>query len=284
MTRFGMSGRRSTSLRAGRRHFAVELGDVTLTYHAAAAGTARREASSVHRVAVHVGPPHTLWERRGAGDGQVGAHGWGDVVVTARGERTTTRWDRDTRFVEVALASPRVQQAAAELDGAREPEVGRFSHCDPFLRDAVLSLLRLALSSGVEDALRRDGLVDAIAARLVSPRAPRPAVALAPAALRRVQERLHDELAEPHRSADLAALAGLSRFHFARQFRRATGLSPHAYLLEVRVLEAARLLATGADVGDVAAAVGFGSRAHLSRQLASRLSITPGALRGLARR
>src|ERR1700709_716985 len=60
---------------------------------------------------------------------------------------------------------------------------------------------------------------------------------------------------------DLAAAAGLSRAHFSREFRRAFGESPHAYLLTRRLERAAALLRlTDRSVADVCFSVGLQSR------------------------
>src|SRR3954462_780827 len=59
---------------------------------------------------------------------------------------------------------------------------------------------------------------------------------------------------------DLSHAAGLSRAHFSREFRRAFGVSPHAYLLTRRLERAAALLRmTDRSVADVCVAVGLGS-------------------------
>ncbi|HET7443860.1 MAG TPA: AraC family transcriptional regulator [Solirubrobacterales bacterium] len=64
--------------------------------------------------------------------------------------------------------------------------------------------------------------------------------------------------AEPLSVDDLAAAAGLSRAHFSREFRRAFGVSPHAYLLTRRLERAAALLRnTDNSVAEVCLAVGL---------------------------
>jgi AraC-like DNA-binding protein len=64
--------------------------------------------------------------------------------------------------------------------------------------------------------------------------------------------------AEPLNVDDLAAAAGLSRAHFSREFRRAFGVSPHAYLLTRRLERAAALLRnTDNSVAEVCLAVGL---------------------------
>ena len=65
---------------------------------------------------------------------------------------------------------------------------------------------------------------------------------------------------EPLRVDDLAGAAGLSRAHFSREFRRAFGESPHAYLLTRRLERAAALLrATDRSVADICFSVGLRS-------------------------
>ena len=60
--------------------------------------------------------------------------------------------------------------------------------------------------------------------------------------LRRVEEMVHDRLAEDLSLAELARVADLSKSHFARAFRRSTGLPPHQYQLTARIERAKHLL------------------------------------------
>lgn len=63
---------------------------------------------------------------------------------------------------------------------------------------------------------------------------------------------------EPLGVDDMAAAAGLSRAHFSREFRRAFGVSPHAYLLTRRLERAAALLrSTDNSVAEICLAVGL---------------------------
>jgi transcriptional regulator GlxA family with amidase domain len=65
---------------------------------------------------------------------------------------------------------------------------------------------------------------------------------------------------EPLGVDDLARAAGLSRAHFSREFRRAYGESPHAYLLTRRLERAAALLrTTDRSVADICVSVGLQS-------------------------
>jgi AraC-like DNA-binding protein len=85
---------------------------------------------------------------------------------------------------------------------------------------------------------------------------------------------------EPLRVADLARTAGLSRAHFSREFRRAFGESPHAYLLTRRLERAAALLrATDRSVAAICFAVGLRSVGSFTTSLTRAYGITPTAYR-----
>ncbi|MFN3670580.1 MAG: AraC family ligand binding domain-containing protein [Bosea sp. (in: a-proteobacteria)] len=79
--------------------------------------------------------------------------------------------------------------------------------------------------------------------------------------------------------AEIGADVGLPRHHLIRAFRRETGLTPHAYLVDVRIRRARERLRRGEALGDVAAATGFCDQAHLTRAFKARLGVTPGAFR-----
>jgi AraC-like DNA-binding protein len=74
----------------------------------------------------------------------------------------------------------------------------------------------------------------------------------------------------------LAELAGLSAFHLCRVFRRAVGMTPHAYQTQVRVRRAKPLLRAGQLITRVAAEAGFYDQAHLNRHFKRIVGVTPG--------
>jgi AraC family transcriptional regulator len=94
----------------------------------------------------------------------------------------------------------------------------------------------------------------------------RPKVAeLARWRLRRVTEYVEANLAEPTTLADLATAAGLTRMHFAAQFRAATGQAPHEYLLRRRIERAQEMLIEGTTpLVEIALSVGFQTQSHFT--------------------
>ncbi len=83
---------------------------------------------------------------------------------------------------------------------------------------------------------------------------------------------------------EMSEAAGLTLYHFSREFKRATGETPWAYVIGRRLQEAVNLLrSTNLSTSEVAAMSGFSHPSHLSRHMQGRLGITPGELRRVLR-
>jgi len=108
------------------------------------------------------------------------------------------------------------------------------------------------------------------------PAEPEAAAAIA----RRAAERLHDAMAEDIGADLLAEAAGAAdRFQLARAFRRGYGVSPHAYLVQIRLARARRLLAAGEAPAAVAAECGFADQSHLGRWFRRAYGLSPAVYR-----
>jgi len=83
----------------------------------------------------------------------------------------------------------------------------------------------------------------------------------------------------------MAAVARLSPYHFARQFKRATGLPPHQYVILRCVERAKQLLQAGTDLSlaQVAVCSGFSDQSQLCHHFKRLVSVTPGQFRTRAR-
>lgn len=98
---------------------------------------------------------------------------------------------------------------------------------------------------------------------------------------RRIRDYLHANSHQDIRMETLTALTGLDRFRLTRLFRQTFGLPPHAYLVQLRLAQARRLLATGAKPIDVAAQLGFADQSHLGRWFQRAYRLTPAHYRKL---
>jgi AraC-like DNA-binding protein len=79
------------------------------------------------------------------------------------------------------------------------------------------------------------------------------------------------------RVEDLAAEARLSRAHFLRSFAEAFGVTPHEFVIQLRIEEARRALAQGASVTEACLAVGFSSLGSFSNLFSARVGTSPRA-------
>ena len=96
-------------------------------------------------------------------------------------------------------------------------------------------------------------------------------------ALHRVMAHLRSQLAAPLSLAELCAVAGLSKYHLVRSFKAAYGLTPHAYLLNLRVNEAKACLRLGQELASVALDAGFCDQSHFTRVFTRCVGLTPAA-------
>jgi transcriptional regulator GlxA family with amidase domain len=103
---------------------------------------------------------------------------------------------------------------------------------------------------------------------------------LPPGALRRVHEYIETHASENIELSMLATIADLSLFHFAREFKRSTGVAPHNYLVRKRVERAKDMLArTDCSLTEIALAAGFSDQSHLARHFRQIVGSTPGEFR-----
>ncbi len=91
---------------------------------------------------------------------------------------------------------------------------------------------------------------------------------------------LAENFAENTSLAELAALAGVDRFHLLRAFRRCSGLPPHQYQTQLRLRHAKRLMLSGDPPAIAAAAAGFADQSHLIRRFKAAYGVTPGQYLG----
>jgi len=136
---------------------------------------------------------------------------------------------------------------------------------------------------GWPDQLYAECIGIAIITRLLTASVPdekRHVAGLAQWRLKRATDYIEAHLAEPVSLDDFASASGLSRMHFAAQFKAATGFRPHEYLLRRRIERAQQLLVRAdLTITDIAHLVGFQTQAHFTTVFNRFVGYTPGAWR-----
>ena len=100
-----------------------------------------------------------------------------------------------------------------------------------------------------------------------------------PGAVRRAREYIDAHVADNPSLDTLADVAGVSAFHLLREFKKAFGLAPHAYLIQRRVEQAKHLLLKGKSLRHVAIEAGYYDQCHLSREFSRFFGVPPSATR-----
>ena len=134
-------------------------------------------------------------------------------------------------------------------------------------------LKRVHVTGGDLDPMQASALAHRLAVHLADhymepgpPRSRRPG-RLDRALLERIRDLVDARLAEPLVLDDLAAEAGFSVFHFARAFKRSTGMAPHEFVTMCRIERAKAMLIAGrGSVPEIAYAVGYSNVSHFRRQ------------------
>ncbi len=150
----------------------------------------------------------------------------------------------------------------------------------PVFDDAVLSqqfvgLFAAVTNPGAAGLLREEGLL-AVMARVMGGRIKAQPTGV-PRSIRVAREMIDDDPALPISLSALANASALSRFQFLRAFKRATGMTPHAYMIQKRISVARSMIAGGMRLADAAFAAGFADQSHMTRIFVDKYGVSPGA-------
>ena len=219
----------------------------------------------------------------------------GAIFVVPAGSPYWVRWSGPNDSLAVCLEPGLVARVAAEafdLDPARLTVPPLDGLNLPHLRAAMEAVDAELTAGGAGGPLASESLANLLAVHLIrhvtAPRSPARGRdgTLPRGRLRAVVAYVEEHLDDAGPSLDqLAAVARLSVYHFARQFRRATGLPPHQYVIARRVERARQLLqgGRGLSLAEVAACAGFSDQSQFTRHFKRLVGVTAGQFRMSAR-
>jgi AraC family transcriptional regulator len=189
-------------------------------------------------------------------------------------------------YLEPGLVA-RVAAEAFGLDPARLTVPPLDALDLPHLRAAMGAVDAELTSAGAGGPLAAESLANVLAVHLLrhvlAPRQPtrRRHGTLPRAKLRAVVEYVEEHLDAGPSLDQLAGVARISAYHFARQFKAATGLPPHQYVILRRVERAKQLLQAGTDLSlvEVAVRAGFSDQSQFTHHFKRLVGVTPGQFR-----
>jgi AraC family transcriptional regulator len=234
-------------------------------------------------------------ELRAAGGFRTRAQVRGGVCVIPSGQPFAARLGGDTECLAIYLDPALVARAAREAGSVGDFEVVARSRP----RDPVVSRVGLALLAEMRDEaapgdgvsrLYAESLANVLAVHMLrhytaAPAEPRRfAGGLAGPTLRRVLSYIAENHGRDLSLDDLAGEAAMSTFHFAREFKRATGTTPHQHLLRFRVERAKELLVEShLPLAEVGLRTGFSHQSHFTRLFRRYTGTTPQSYRVMSR-
>jgi AraC family transcriptional regulator len=262
-------------------------------YRASPAWEYHAPALSHHRLVLVTRPPQEL-DLRFEGLKRHVPPPAGSIILVPAGTPGRVRWSGGFDWLHIYLEPGLVARVAAEafgLDPARLT-VPPLDNLDlPHLRVAIGVVDAELISGGAGGPLAAESLANVLAVHLIrhclAPRRPQRGHdgVLPRGRLRAVAEYIEGHLDAAPTLGQMAAVARLSPYHFARQFKAATGLPPHQYVIRRRVERAKHLLQaeTSLSLAEVAAHAGFSDQSQLCHHFKRLVGVTPGWFRTPAR-
>jgi AraC family transcriptional regulator len=210
--------------------------------------------------------------------------GKGNLCITPAGQAVSAVWEKPLDNMGMMLDTAFVDRTAAEnglAEGFEFAEIYK-PGTDPLIQQLGLQLLAEADSPSPAGRLYADSLIQTLTLHLLTnygtsrPSKRTATGGLSGFKLRRVKEFIDENLDADLSLAEIASVADLSQFHFARAFRKSTGMTPQQFLMQQRIERAKELLRRDElPIVEVSLRTGFKNQSHFTSLFRKFTSITP---------
>ena len=215
--------------------------------------------------------------------------GNGNICVTPAGQPISAFWNGQLDNMGILLDPEFVRETAMENQlGAGFEFLEIYKKEDPLITQLGLALLDEASSETPMGKLYAESLIQTLTLHVLRSYSTASAMiervngGLSGYKLLRVKEFIEANLEGDLGLAEISAVAGLSQFHFARAFRKTTGITPQHYLMERRIERAKELLATDElPIVEISLRTGFKNQSHFTTLFRKFTNITPKTWRDL---
>ena len=204
----------------------------------------------------------------------------GSLAICPAGLDTSAEAGQDLNVLFVAVRPDKFALAAAEHGALEAGLIGRLCGHDQTLLDLAELLARESREGYPQGTV----FWNETAGRFINILATNHAIGtkaktsglLTTDILKRLKEFVFEHLDEPLDVATLAKMTNRSQFHFSRAFTRSVGVSPHRYVVHLRLQRAVELVRGGKfGLAEIAAKTGFADQSHLTRWVRRVHGVSP---------
>lgn len=215
--------------------------------------------------------------------------GEGNICLTPAGQPVSAYWQKPLDNLGIFLEPEFVRETAAENHlGSSFEFVEIYKKEDPLIAPLGQALLDEAASENPMGKLYAESLIQTLTLHILRSYSTASAIiesshgGLSGYKLRTVKEFIDANLEDDLGLAEIAAVANLSQFHFARAFRKSIGVTPQQYLMERRIERAKQLLAKNdLPIVEISLLTGFKNQSHFTTLFRKFTNLTPKTWRDL---
>jgi AraC family transcriptional regulator len=239
--------------------------------------------ANCHEVNISVSGNLVTQKSSSTGKTVVTKGGAGNLCITPAGQIIGAYWEKPLDNMGILLTPDFVKTTALENRFSADFEFKEvYQDKDSLIQQIAFALLDESKSETPAGKLYADSLIQTLTLHLLKNYSNAASVqeningGLSGYRLRRVQEFINANLEEDLSLAELAEVADLSQFHFARAFRKSTGQTPQHYLMEQRIERAKQLLSRDdLPIVEISLRTGFKNQSHFTTLFRKFTNSTP---------
>jgi AraC family transcriptional regulator len=207
----------------------------------------------------------------------------GQIGISPANHAQKLRWQGDTESIHLYLAPTFMQQVISESVKDLSIEVlPQLKINDPLIRNLGIALISELRFNKAGSRLYAETVATLLSIHLLQHYTAwkqvvkQYAEGLSQGKLQQVLEYIHSCLDQNISLSELAALVYISPYHFARLFKKSTGMAPHQYVNKCRIEKARKLLAQQElSILEITHQVGFQSQSYFTTLFRRSLGVTP---------